>query len=169
MKKSLITGMVSAALIMGMVLPVYADNTAGGSMDVSYKEPNVYVISIPSEVILKQGEETQSEIKGTKINIEPDKEVQVKVTYGIEEGKVSLRLEKGGELDKVTATVSLTSRGGGIDKSTVVARFKERNSNSEEGTGILYFAGLPKDMRAGTWTGKLTFEVSLADIVESKK
>lgn len=164
MKKRLVMGIMSAALMAGMVLPVHAENTTGGNMDVNYTEANVYVISIPSSVTLQQGKETAAQqIAGTDINIAPDKEVQVKVTGGIENGAVTLALENGGAADKVTSTVSLTSAGTGIDSSTVVAKFSGQTTTPVSG-GTLYFSGLQKDMKAGTWKGQLTFTVSLADV-----
>lgn len=165
MKKKLVMGMMSAVLMAGMVLPVHAENTTGGNMDVNYTEANVYVISIPPSVTLQQGEETAAEqIKGKSINIAPDKEVQVKVTGGIDNGAVSLTLEDGETSDKVTSTVSLTSAGTGITSDTVVAKFSGQSKDPASGTGTLYFTGLPKEMKAGTWKGQLTFTVSLADV-----
>lgn len=165
MKKRLVMGIMSAALMAGMVLPVHAENTTGGSMDVSYTEENVYVISIPQSVTLQQGTGTTSEqITGTSINIAPNKEVQVKVSAGIDNGAVSLTLDGGTDADKVTSKVSLTSGGTGIDSSTVVASFSGQSKDPAAGTGILYFAGLPEDMKAGTWKGQITFTVSLADV-----
>ncbi len=165
MKKRLVMGIMSAALMAGMVLPVHAENTTGGKMDVSYTEANVYVISIPKSVTLQQGQETTAEqIKATSMNVAPDKEVQVKVSAGIENGVVSLTLENGESSDEVTSTVSLTSAGVGIDSNTVVASFRGQSLEPESGTGTLYFAGLPEEMKAGTWKGQLTFTVSLADV-----
>lgn len=165
MKKRLVMGMMSAVLMAGMVLPVHAANTTEGDMDVSYTEANVYVISIPQSVTLQQGEETAAQqIKGTSINIEPGKEVQVKVSNGIDNGAVFLALEGGTDADKVTSTVSLTSAGAGIDSSTVVAKFSGQSKDPAAGTGTLYFTGLPDDMKAGTWKGQLTFTVSLEGV-----
>lgn len=165
MKKRLIMGMMSAVLIACMALPVHAENTTGGNMKVKYEEENVYIISIPQSVTLQQGTETVSEqIKATSMNVEPNAEVQVMVTGGINsEGAVSLTLRNGESSDMVTSTVSLTSGGPGIDSNAVVAAFSGQNLEPESGTGTLYFAGLPEDMKAGTWTGQLTFTVGISD------
>lgn len=164
MKKKLVMGMMSAVLMAGMVLPVHAANTTDGKMDVNYTEANVYVISIPQSVTLQQGTEVTAQIKATSMNVEPKKEVQVKVKTGIDNGAVSLTLDEGGAADKVTSTVSLTSGGAGIDSSTVVAKFSGQKKEPADGTGTLYFAGLKDDMKAGSWSGQLTFEVSLAEV-----
>lgn len=164
MKKRLVMGIMSTALMAGMVLPVHAANTTGGSMDVSYTEANVYVISIPSSVTLQQGQETTAEqIKATSMNVAPDKEVQVKVSAGIENGVVSLTLENGESSDEVTSIVSLTSAGAEIDSNTVVAKFSGQTTTPVSG-GTLYFSGLQNGMKAGTWKGQLTFTVSLVDV-----
>ncbi|HIY03018.1 MAG TPA: hypothetical protein IAA26_14435 [Candidatus Blautia faecipullorum] len=165
MKKKLVTGILCAAVLAGTVAPVHAENTTEGTMNVKYKEGNVYVISIPSSVTLQQGKETTAEqIKATSMNVEPRTEVVVMVTDGInEKGAVSLALSYGESADTVTSTVSLTSGGTGIDTDTVVASFSGQSLEPESGTGTLYFSGLPEGMKAGTWKGQLTFTVGTMD------
>ena len=153
MKKKLVTGILCAAVLAGTVAPVHAENTTEGTMNVKYKEGNVYVISIPSSVTLQQGKETTAEqIKATSMNVEPR-----------EKGAVSLALSYGESADTVTSTVSLTSGGTGIDTDTVVASFSGQSLEPESGTGTLYFSGLPEGMKAGTWKGQLTFTVGTMD------
>ena len=164
MKKRLVMGMMSAALIAGMVLPVHAeDNTTGGEMSVNYTQGNTYVISIPKSVTLQQGKETTAEqMNATSINLAPGAKVHVKVTEGITDGAVTLSLKNGETTDKVTSKVSLTSGGDVITENTVVAEFTGSGNDIEptKGTGTLHFAALQDGMRAGEWEGKLEFSVS---------
>lgn len=133
-------------------------------MTVNYTQGNVYIINIPQNVALQQQTETTAQITGKSMNIEPNKAAQVRVSSGITDGAVSLTLTDGGAEDKVTSTVSLTSGGEGITSDTVVAEFSGQSLDPATGTGTLYFAGLPADMKAGSWTGQLTFQVSLVDV-----
>lgn len=163
MKKTVKTSVVGMMMAAALVAPVHAaDNTTEGTMEVTYTEPNKYIVSIPSSVDLTK--QSSSTITSKEINIEPGKQVEVKISNGINaDGKVTLTREKAVAADTTTSTVSLTENGQAIAANAVVATFEGQNTTVTSG-GTLYFSALPTDLAAGTWTGTITFSVSVADI-----
>lgn len=162
MKKTVKTSVVGMMMAAALVAPVHANNTTAGTMDVTYTEPNKYIVSIPSSVDLTNVKSTV--ITSKDINIEPEKQVEVKISNGINaDGKVTLTREKGEPSDVTESTVSLTENGQAIAADAVVATFEGQNTTVTSG-GTLYFSALPTDLAAGTWTGTITFSVSVADI-----
>lgn len=163
MKKTVKTSVVGMMMAAALVAPVHAaDNTTEGTMEVTYTEPNKYIVSIPSSVDLTNVKSTT--ITSKDINVEPEKQVEVRISKGINsDGKVTLTREKGVAADTTTSTVSLTENGPAIAADAVVATFEGQITTDTTG-GTLYFSALPTDLAAGKWTGTITFSVSVEDI-----
>lgn len=160
MKKTVNTSVVGMMMAAALVAPVHAaDNTTKGTMEVTYTEPNKYIVSIPSSVDLTK--QSSSTITSKEINIEPGKQVEVKISNGINaDGKVTLTREKAVAADTTTSTVSLTENGQAIAADAVVATFEGQITTDTPG-GTLYFSALPTDLAAGTWKGQIIFSISV--------
>lgn len=157
--KKWLGAVMAAVMAGGMVLSVNAaDNTADDpSMHVKYTEPNVYEITIPSEVTLA-ATETTATISAETMNIAPDKVVKVFPKSGIENGAVTLTRDH--STDTTTSTVSLQSGGQGIGPFTAVAAFQAQETTAYV-SGTLYFSALPADLAAGDWKGQIVFSIVL--------
>ena len=163
MKKRITTGAVAMMMAGVMMIPVQATDITGSGPNkaetsVTYTEPNKYTIKIPSSVELKTSDETSASITATSMNIESGKKLQVSVSSGISEGKVTLT--RTGATDNTTSTVSLTSEGAGISNNTVVATFAGQSTDVITG-GTLYFSALSDNLNAGEWNGQITFQIEV--------
>lgn len=158
MKKKVVSSAMALLLVGAMAIPVHAAEEK--TTEVSYKEANAYVIDIPATLELEVGQEKTLPIGMTSINVEPTKKVEVKVKQGITDGAVTLTRQNA--QDTTTSTVSLTSAGQGIGNNEVVATFQNQATAPTQG-GTLYFAGLDSNLKAGTWTGNIVFEVNVVN------
>ena len=156
MKKSQLIAQVIGIIILGTAMgtPVHAAE----EMEVTYTEPSEYEISIPSSVTLASEADTNTAITASKMNISPRSRVLVKVTSGINAGKVTLTRTDAS--DTTSSTVSLTPGGSGIDVNDTVAEFRNQTITPSYG-GSLYFTGLESNLKAGTWAGELVFTISV--------
>lgn len=165
MKKSrlarkMITGITAAGVMALGVMPVCAANENTGELKVGYTEASTYTLSIPQNVTLSEKEEVSQSIGISAVNVGTKEKVQIKVSQGISDKKVSLADVKD-PANIAKSTVSLTSGGEGISIDTAVAEFKGTSIVPIMG-GVLYFSPL-NDVPAGTYNGTITFS---ADIVE---
>lgn len=157
---------VSTCILMAgmMMLPIQAEQTSG-EMNLKYTEGNHWTVTIPSEVSLSTGSDSDSTITATEINIEPNRKLEVSVSAGVSNGQAVLTRKNGiTGSDDVTSMVSLSTGGAGIADNEVVAEFsgtKKDISISADKNGTLYFSKLSaKDggtVKAGEYTGKITF------------
>lgn len=160
----------TCCLMAGMMfMPIHAEQTQTegneGNMTLKYTEGNHWVVTIPSEVSLSTGSDSESKITATEINIEPTKKLEVSVSSGISEGKATLSRTSGTAADNVTSIVSLTKNAtSGISDNAVVAEFsgtKKDTTIFADKNGTLFFSKLSaKDggtVKAGEYTGKITF------------
>ena len=92
MKKKIIAGMITAVLAAGMVMPVSAADTKpqGNSVKVGYEEASTFTLTIPAAVTLSETEGATGSVGLSAMNIETTEKVQIKVTEGITDGKVTL-------------------------------------------------------------------------------
>lgn len=160
MKKTVKTSVVGMMMAAALVAPVHAADVANstGTMEVTYTEPNNYVISIPSSVTLKKGEEVSTSITATTMNIEPGFQVKVSINNGIDNGSVTLTRE--GESETTTSKVSLTTGGTAIADKAIIATFEGQNTKVTS-DGTLFFEGLSDDLKAGIWKGQIIFSISV--------
>lgn len=171
MRKKAITGLLGMMLAAQMMLPVSAAETEKKQTTVKYQESNDWIVTIPAEVTLSASQGTECSITASKINIEPGKELQVSILSGISSGQVTLSRTNGTSADDITSTVRLTENAsGGISQNEVVAKF---SGSAFTGTirptygGTLYFSSLGGDIKAGSYTGTITFSMSVADTASS--
>ena len=157
MKKKVVSSTIALLLAGAMALPVHAEEK---TTQVSYTAGNTYTINIPATLELEPGVEKTLNIGMDSINVEPTKKVDVKVKSGITNGNVTL--DRANSSDITTSTVSLTSNGQGITNNEVVATFQDQATTPIQG-GKLYFSGLDSNLNAGTWTGRIVFEVDIVN------
>lgn len=157
MKKKVVSSAMALLLVGAMALPVHAEEK---TTQVSYTEGSTYEVNIPATLELERDVEKKLNISMDIINVEPTKKVEVKVNSGITDGAVTLTRQNA--TDTTTSTVSLTSGGTGIGNNEVVAAFQDQTTVPTQG-GTLYFAGLDSNLKAGTWTGNIVFEVSIVN------
>ena len=166
MKKRIIAAMMSSIFIMGTAMPVGAEPAASGETQVMYNEGNNWNITIPATVDLYTDKGTSCSITASLINIEPRHRLEISVSGGISDGRVTLLHEDGTEEDAITSLVSLTEGAEtGIEENEVVAEFRgsefEGAITPSKG-GTLYFSALEGDnIRAGEYSGTITFTMSV--------
>lgn len=151
-RTKMIAGMMSVMLLGTMALPVHAED-----MTVKYREPNAYTISIPSSVDLSNGA-TSNKIEAKNVNLEPNKEIKITITSGVNTtGVIELSRENDTNTKAVT-TISKTQGGIGIALNGEVATFKT------DGEQQLYYSEIEASdggqVKAGNYSGTLTFTVS---------
>lgn len=133
---------------------------SGESMALVYREPNKYTVTIPASVDLSKGATTQ-EIGVNGVNLEPGKEIKIKISDGVSPAEAGL-IELSREHDTATkaATVVSTAPGGaGIALNTDFVSF------TADGMQPLYFSAVTtpdggKDIKAGRYKGTITFTVT---------
>lgn len=162
-KKKIMAGIMSAMLIAGMAVPVSAaDQTnQNGNTTVTYTQENSYTVSIPATTLSSTAQTSQT-VSATSVDIAPGYCLQVTI-QGIEDGKVTLT--RSDERATTTATVSTDADGLSIiDRDTVIAEFTGNSTAFANGTtGMLYFSAISSGTRAGTYTGTITYQLSVVD------
>ena len=163
-KQKWITGLLCAGLLAAAALPVSA---AGNSMNVVYTEANNFVISIPAEIDLKQSKEAT--ITSTTMNVKPGQHVEVTISAGIADGKVTLKRTEDaqGAEEQITSLVTLAQGElTGIAADAVVAEFQGQTL-TPSAKGKLYFADpepvVGDVLKAGNYAGSITFAISVAN------
>lgn len=158
MNKKIMAGMLTAVLAAGMVLPVSAADTETKThnIPVQYEEASTFTLTIPAAVTLSETEGAESSVGLSDMNIETTEKVQIKVTGGITDGKVTLTDVKDPD-NTCSSTVSLREGGAGIASDAVIAEF---TMGSTSLTAPLYFSALG-NVPAGTYSGQITYEASI--------
>lgn len=151
-KNKLIAGAMGAMMLGAMVLPVHAEE-----MSVTYRQPNAYTVTIPQSIDLSAGADS-NEIEVTGVNLEPNKEIKIKISQGVDNNGV-IELSRKQDTDtKAVTTISKTSGGAGIAQGTDFVTF------TTNGKQALYYSAIAaKDggtIKAGDYSGTITFEVS---------
>ncbi|MCD7957108.1 MAG: hypothetical protein LUG93_15435 [Lachnospiraceae bacterium] len=154
-RNKMMAGLFAAALLAGTALPVHAEYR---DMTVNYTEASTYTLSIPATVNLSETEEVTQTIGVSAVNVATTEQVQIKISSGISDGRVTLTDTKDAT-NTISSTVSLTTGGEGIADDAVVAAF-EGNSTTAVSGGALYFSALG-DVYAGSYEGTITFEASI--------
>lgn len=155
MKKSrIIAGAMGVMMLGAMAVPVYAEDT---SMSVTYRQPNAYTVTIPSSVDLSTGA-TSNEIAVTDVNLEPNTEIAIQITAGVDASGV-IELSRADDSNtKAVTTISTTEGGTGIAQNTDFVSFQT------DGTQSLYYSAIvAKDggtIKAGDYSGTITFTVT---------
>ena len=152
-KNKWIGGAVSMMILGTMELPVHAEDR----MEVTYREPNAYTVTIPTVVDLRAGA-TSNEIAVPDVNLEPGKEIKIKISNGVDaSGTIKLSRENDTNT-KVVTTISTTEGGTGIALNNDFATF------TADGEQALYYSEITAEsggqVRAGNYSGTITFTVT---------
>lgn len=151
-KNKVIAGTMGVMMLGAMVLPVHAEE-----MSVTYRQPNAYTVTIPQSIDLSAGA-ASNEIEVTGVNLEPNKEIKIKISQGVDENGVIELFRKQDTGTKAVTTISTTAGGTGIAQGTDFATF------TADGKQKLYYSAIAakdsKTIKAGDYSGTITFEVS---------
>ena len=152
-KNKLIAGAMGVMMLGAMVLPVHAKE-----MSVTYRQPNAYTVTIPDSINLSSTATTTNQIWVNEVNLEPNTEIKIKISKGVDENGV-IELSRQQDTDtKAVTTISTTAGGTGIAQGTDFATFTENGYQS-----LFYSKIAAKDggtIKAGDYSGTITFEVS---------
>lgn len=164
MKKRMIAGVLSVAMLSMTAMPVMAENS---SMNVQYTQNTTYTLNIPAQINLSATDATKAEQIGvTAVNTKPTEKVQVKVKGSLTNSRVTLSRAD----DSSTNVVStVTDKDGkNVSDGFVVAEFQDMSTEPITlGTGILNFSKVVDStdntaaIKAGTYTGTIIFEASV--------
>jgi len=118
-----------------------------------------YEVVIPEEARLSEGLRITSRV----MNTDPGMQVRVRISQGLEDGKVSLAREN--DTSGYAITVPLLKGEAAVTPDTVVAAFADQDINALEGANGALTFGAPKapdedPIKAGDYRGFLTFAIS---------
>lgn len=151
-KNKLIAGAMSVVMLGAMALPVHAQD-----MTVTYREPNSYMVTIPTSVDLSAGAALNT-IEVSNVNLEPNKEIKIKISNGVDSNGVIELSRENDTATKAVTTISKTEGGAGIAQNTDFATF------ITDGEQELYYSAIEaKDggaVKAGNYNVQLTFTVT---------
>ncbi|WP_455683693.1 hypothetical protein [Thomasclavelia sp.] len=164
MKKKLLTGMLSMAVMAAMALPVYA---ADDTTTVTYSQTSTWTVSIPATTV-NAASEVKKELSVAAINIEPGKKLQVKIGKDKDNKDIAngiVTLKRTTDTETVTTTVSTGSnKSNPVSTGTVIAEFQNQDKTPASG-GKLYFSAINEsDAKAGEYSGTMTYTMATADI-----
>ncbi len=154
------TGILAVGLIAAAAVPAYAIEDQTGEMKVSFKKAASYELNIPATFLLNEVTDSSKAIGVRSINLPTDKKLQIKVSSGIENGKVTLE-DESDATNTCSSTVSLEKGGTGIDANAVVAEFEGMSRTATYG-GTLYFTKL-ENVQAGSYSATIVFTASVVD------
>ena len=126
----------------------------------TYSVGSDYMVTIPPQV----GLNSELKITSTKANTEPGMAVLVRISSGLTDGSVTLDRENDKTGYKITAPVRLNGKTDKVTTGTVLAAFQDITETTEVTGGTLTF-GTPvaadgKEVKAGSYSGKVTFVIS---------
>ena len=150
-KNKFITGTMGVLMLGAMAFPVHADD-----MTVTYRQPNAYTVTIPTSIDLSAGADS-NKIEVTDVNLEPNKEIAISITSGVDNQGVIELSRKDDTNTKAVTTISKTEGGAGIAPNQDFVTF------NTAGNQTLYYSAIEaKDggtVKAGDYSGQLTFTV----------
>lgn len=164
MKKTVKTSVVGMMMAATLVAPVHAADVANptGTMEVEYKQASSWIVSIP-KTTLSATEKIEQSVKVNSINMRPEQKLQVKIT-GITDGVLTLTRKNDIMSPTTTTTITISTDEAGInliDENTVIAEYENQsNKPINNTTGKLYFSAIPKDTKAGDYTGTVTYTMT---------
>lgn len=169
MKKKLITFVLAATLFCAVSVPAFGkeiDKPGDQDTELTYSVDTDYVVVIPESVTLNES----IVITSGRANTEPGMAVKVRITEGLTKGSVTLDRDNDNSGYAITARLKLDDIDDDdiINSDTVVASFSDIMTSSDETTqitgGTLSFSDPvspdKKPIKAGSYTGSLTFTVS---------
>lgn len=164
MKKKLVAAMMVAVMTAGMALPVSAADTApiSRTVSVAYEEDSTFTLTIPATVTLSENAGATATVGLDAINVSTTEKVQISVTGGISDGKVTLT-DINDSSNTCSSTVSLTEGDEGLASDAVIAEF---TMESHPLTAALYFTALG-NVPAGTYSGQMTYQASIVSTADA--
>lgn len=157
MKRKLSAVLFSVSVLACLAMPVSAANETSKSTQLKYESAGTWTVSIPRIIDFSDGEAKEAQISAVT-NLVPETALRVRVSEGLTDSKVTLAREK----DTGTTIQSLASTDASgtalIKSDTVVASFEGLHVEEVLG-GTLYFAPLTGTIKAGTYTGNITFSI----------
>ena len=160
--KKLASFLLTAALCCTAATPAFAaDVTTEGSQNtaLTYSVKTDYIVTIPEQVSLDE----EIVISSSKANTEPGKAVKVRISDLTAAGAAEL-IRTNDESYQITATAKQNSTG--ITNNTVVAQFADVTAETKADP-ITFddpVAVNGGEIKAGSYTGSLTFSVSYEEI-----
>lgn len=159
MTRKMLAGILAVGMIAAAAVPAYAtDEEKTEQMTVSFEKKSSYLLNIPAQLELSDITGKAKAIGVNSINLPTNKKLQIKVSSGIKDGKVTLT-DENDAANTCSSTVSLASGGTGIADNAVVAEFADMSTEATSG-GKLYFSRL-ENVQAGTYKGTITFVASI--------
>lgn len=162
MKRRWIAGMMSAMLLVGMALPVSAADTK--EMTVTYTEGEAYMLTIPADsktLNLSTSDHVTGTVGVTNVNLAPGNKIQLSVTGGVDSSGV-VALTRSGGSETLQSKLTLNDAGGAaVTLNAVFAEFTQ-DGNAKLNFSPLTTASGGTDIKAGEYSGTLTFSASIA-------
>lgn len=154
-KNRVIAGAMGVMMLGAMVLPVHAaDNT----MSVTYRQPNAYMLTIPSSAVLNSTTASMNQISVKDVNLEPNTAIKIKISQGVDDNGVIELSRQQDTKTKAVTTISKKQGGTGIKLNEDFVTFTADGYQS-----LWYSVIVAKDggtIKAGDYSGTITFEVS---------
>lgn len=158
MTRKMLAGILAVGLTASAVVPAYATDEKTGEMVVSFNKGASYELNIPATLMLTDITGASKAIGVRSINLPTDKKLQIRVSGGIQGGKVTLK-DTNDETNTCSSIVSLESGGTGIADNAVVAEFEGMSTTPTNG-GKLYFSKL-ENVQAGFYSATIVFTGSV--------
>lgn len=129
----------------------------GQEVVVEFMMPNEYVINIPKNVELNKTEETVVKIQATTMNIEPEKQVIVRLNS---ESDDILLYREHDATTAISVNVRDSHKGNILKNGDTVAIF-EGTTLHPINDSSMYFDALGQGIKAGSYTGIMVFDIRL--------
>lgn len=127
----------------------------------TYSVGTDYVVVIPESVKLNES----IAVTSSKANTEPGKAVKVRITKGLTGGSATLDRDNDDSNYAITAQLKLNDSEAAVTGDTVIASFADVTAETTGGT-LTFADPVSPDanpIKAGSYTGSLTFTVSYED------
>ena len=164
MKKKFMTFALTASLCIAASVPAFAQEIAEpGNQNTTlfYSVEPDYVVVIPESVKLDES----IAITSGKANTEPGKAVKVRITGGLTAGSATPDRDNDDSDYAITAELKLNDGDGPVTGDTVIASFADVTVQTTGGTLTFADPAAPDEnpVKAGSYTGSLTFTISYED------
>lgn len=160
-KKNIIAFVLAGVLCCTASVPAYArEITTPGDYEttLTFSVDTDYVVVIPESAELNKS----LAITSPKANTEPGMAVKVRITKGLTDGSATLRRNYDNSDYAITAKLKLNDSNETVTSETVIASFSDVTTQTTGGTLTFADPVSPdkNDVKAGSYTGSLTFTVS---------
>lgn len=121
-----------------------------------------YVVVIPESAELKDG----MKITSSKMNTEPNKKVNVRISSGLTDGNATLKRMNVKPSETYFISVAVKLNGNPVTKDTIIATFQDQSTEAlDSANGVLSFGEAvgsdgADEIKAGNYQGSLIFMIS---------